>query len=384
MRGLPSPKASGFGPEPGCQITLRFLVGLLSCLWLVPVTFGSSQKEKTSDIQRATASITGNVNLIMAEGQANNLAGVTVKLSDSKTGSASQSTLADESGHFQFMQLAAGTYTLDISAEGFKKWVKTITLGQGQAAAEDVTLEINSVEQQIEVQGEGFEISTNSAEPAATLSNQELDTLPLAQQKFTDALPLTPGVIRTPEGKLNFNGQAENQGILLVNSTENVDPVTGSFAIPVPVDVIQSMSVHSTPDTAEFGGFSGALTQIETRPPFDAWDFKLHDFIPGIRGKSGQAQRSGSRDSTGEAQMGRKGCLPLFTRMARSLCAISSAARRVPPHHCVFICRVQMQSRLLVLLGLRQQGQRHDGRRGPALDRLAARQWLQGARVNGW
>jgi hypothetical protein len=290
MRGLPSPRASGFGPEPGCQITMRFLVGLLSCLWLVPVTFGSSQKEKNSDIQRATASITGNVNVIMAEGQANNLAGVTVKLSDSKTGSASQSTLADESGHFQFMQLAAGTYTLDISTEGFKKWVKTITLGQGQAAAEDVTLEINSVEQQIEVQGEGFEISTNRAEPAATLSNRELDTLPLAQQKFTDALPLTPGVIRTPEGKLNFNGQAENQGILLVNSTENVDPVTGSFAIPVPVDVIQSMSVHSTPDTAEFGGFSGALTQIETRPPFDAWDFKLHDFIPGIRGKSGHIE----------------------------------------------------------------------------------------------
>src|SRR3984893_2549808 len=156
MCGLRSPKASGFGADPGCQITLHFLVGLLSCLCLVPVTFGNSQKEKTSDIQRATASITGNVNVIMAEGQANNLAGVTVKLNDSKTGSASQSTLADESGHFQFMQLAAGTYTLEISAEGFKKWVKTITLGQGQAVAEDITLEINSVEQQIEVQGEGF------------------------------------------------------------------------------------------------------------------------------------------------------------------------------------------------------------------------------------
>jgi hypothetical protein len=223
----------------------------------------------------------------MGQGQVNNLAGVTVKLSHPNTGSALQSTLTDESGRFQFAQLAAGTYTLEVSAEGFKPWVKTIALGQGQAAVEDVTLEINSVEQQIEVRGESFEISTHSAETTATVSNRELDTLPLAQQKFTDALPLTPGVVRTPEGKLNFNGQAENQGILLVNSTENVDPVTGSFAIPVPVDVIQLMSVHSSPDTAEFGGFSGGLTQIETKPPFDAWNFKLHDFIPGIRGKSG-------------------------------------------------------------------------------------------------
>jgi len=180
--------------------------------------------------------------------------------------------------------------------------VKTIVLGQGQAAVEDVTLEISSVEQQIEVRGETFEISTHSAETTATVSNRELDTLPLAQQKFTDVLPLTPGVIRTPEGKLNFNGQAENQGILLVNSTETVDPVTGSFAIPVPVDVIQSLSVHSTPDTAEFGGFSGGLTQIETKPPFDAWNFKLHDFIPGIRGKSGHIE--GISDFTPRLEFG--------------------------------------------------------------------------------
>src|SRR5579872_1576174 len=286
----PSPVSEPGFPKGGCKLTLYFLVGVLSCVWLVPITLAHAQKEKTTEAQRATSSIAGNVNVITGGGQANNLAGITVKLSDPATGSALQSTLADESGRFQFTQLAAGTYRVDVNAEGFKPWVKTIALGQGQAVAEDVTLEINSIEEKIEVQGENFDISTNSAETTATLSNRELDTLPLAQQKFTDALPLTPSVIRTPEGKLNFNGQAENQGILLVNSTENVDPVTGSFAIPVPIDVIQSMSVHDTPDTAEFGGFSGGLTEIETKPPFDAWSFRLHDFIPGFRGKSGHLQ----------------------------------------------------------------------------------------------
>src|SRR5712671_8236909 len=282
---LPSLGETGFGLDPGCKMTLHCLVALLLCLWLVPAAFAYPQK--TTDAQRGTSSIVGSVAVNTGEGQVNNLAGITVKLIDPKTGSALQSTLADESGHFQFTQLVAGTYTLEVSAEGFKAWVKTITLGQGQATAEDVTLEINSVEEKIEVQAENIEISTHSAEATGTLSGQDLDTLPLAQQKFTEALPLTPGVIRTPEGKLNFNGQPENQGILLMNSTETVDPVTGSFAIPVPVDVIQSMSVHSAPDTAEYGGFSGGLTQIETVPPLDAWNFKLHDFIPGIRGKSG-------------------------------------------------------------------------------------------------
>jgi len=253
---LPSLREAGFGLNRGCKMTLRCQVALLLCLWLVPAAFAYPQK--TTDAQRGTSSIVGSVAVNTGEGRVNNLAGITVKLIDPKTGSVLQSALADESGHFQFTQLVPGTYTLEVSAEGFKAWVKTITLGQGQATAEDVTLEINSVEEKIEVQAENIEISTHSAEATGTLSGQDLDTLPLAQQKFTEALPLTPGVIRTPEGKLNFNGQPENQGILLMNSTETVDPVTGSFAIPVPVDVIQSMSVHTTPDTAEFGGFSGA------------------------------------------------------------------------------------------------------------------------------
>src|ERR1700676_1053393 len=183
-------------------------------------------------------------------------------------------------------QLGPGNYKLEVSAEGFKPWVKAITLQQSQVAVEDVALEINAVDEKIEVQAETFEILTNSAQATGTLNNRDLDVLPLAQQKFTDALPLTPGVVRTPEGRLNFNGQAENQGLLLMNSSEIVDPVTGSFAIPVPVDVIQSMSVHTYPDTAEYGGFSGGLTEIETQPPFDAWNYKLHDVTPSFRGKN--------------------------------------------------------------------------------------------------
>jgi len=269
------------------KIPLHFVAGLLSCLAFAGVTFGSQQNAKSTDPQVAASSIAGSVNAVTGEGQMSNLADVTVKLSDPSAQFTPQSALTDEAGHFQFTQLPAGTYTLEASVDGFKPRVKTITLRQHQAAVEVITLEISSVDQQIEVQAEKFEISTRSAEAAETLSERELNTLPLAQQKFTDALPLAPGVIRTPNGKLNFNGQAENQGILLVNSTETVDPVTGSFAIPVPIDVIQSMSVHNSPDTAEYGGFSGGLTQIETKPPFDSWKIKLHDFIPSLRGENG-------------------------------------------------------------------------------------------------
>jgi hypothetical protein len=262
-------------------------VVLLVCLSSAPDASGFPQRAKSNDPPGAAPSIAGTVNVVTGSGQVSNLSGVAVKLSGPSAGSTVQSTLTDENGHFQFTQLLPGTYSLEVSVEGFKPWTKTVALGPGQAAVEDPTVEINAVDEQIEVQGEDTQVSTVNAEVTATVNDRQLETLPIAQQKFTEALPLTPGVIRTHEGKLNFNGQAENQGILVVNSTETVDPVTGSFAISVPIDVIQSMSVHSSPDTAEYGGFSGGLTEIETKPPFDSRSFKLHDITPSFRGKNG-------------------------------------------------------------------------------------------------
>ena len=95
-----------------------------------------------------------------------------------------------------------------------------------------------------------------------------MESLPLAEQKFTAALPLVPGVVRTPDGKLNFKGQSENQGLLLVDSTENVDPVTGSFAIPIPIDSIESVSVYSAPDSAVMAAFREDSQELRPNLPF--------------------------------------------------------------------------------------------------------------------
>src|SRR5437879_1936014 len=81
--------------------------------------------------------------------------------------------------------------------------------------------------------------------------------------------------------------------------------------------------------------------------------------------------------------MGAEGCLPLLTRMVGSLYAFAHTTRGILSHQRISIRRVQMQSGLLVLLGLRQQSQRHDRRRGPAFYRLAARQWMPSTRLNG-
>lgn len=244
-------------------------------------------QQTVSEWDRGTASITGQVTAATGGDQTSDLAGIDVWLSGPATGAARRSVSSDENGRFQFKQLARGAYKLETSPEGFQPWVATVRLEDDQAVVQDIVLHINSEVQGIEVRGEAADISTESAEAGGALNAQHLDALPLAQQKFTDALALTPGVVQTHEGKLNFDGQTESEGILLINSTENVDPVTGSFSFGVPIDVVESMSVHDAPDSAEYGGFSGGLTRIETKAPSNAWNYRLHDFLPGFRGKNG-------------------------------------------------------------------------------------------------
>jgi hypothetical protein len=228
----------------------------------------------------------GRITVVSGDGASNAVVGATVKLTGPSAGTPPQSISTDAEGRYEFTHLAPGAYTLEASADGFKTWSAAITLGADQALVKDVVLQISSVNQQVEVQGEAVEIATQNVAITATVNTDQLESLPLPTQKFTEALSLIPGVVRTSTGKLNFKGQAESQGMLVVDSAENVDPVSGSFSIPIPVDIIQSMTVFSLPESSEYGGFTGGLTTIETRPPSGTWDYKLRDFIPAFRGKN--------------------------------------------------------------------------------------------------
>src|SRR5258707_5662418 len=89
------------------------------------------------------------------------------------------------------------------------------------------------------------------------------------------------------DGKLDFKGSDENQSLLLVNSARTTDPVTGSFAVPVPTDAVQSFNIYKTPYNAGLGSFTGGLVEVENKPPHDGVTYRLKRFIPSVPGKTG-------------------------------------------------------------------------------------------------
>jgi hypothetical protein len=237
-------------------------------LFVILICAGPAFAQQRGPVAQATAgSVTGKVTATTGQKTTDILAGITVKLTGTAPGSTSKTTVTDFKGSYEFTHLPPGEYNLEAIVAGFQPWTTAVTLEPAQAVTEDIALQISSVEERIEVQGEAVEVATQSVSATATVNDQQLEDLPLRTQKFTEALAMSPSVIRTQEGKLNFNGQAESQGMLLVDSAENVDPVSGSFAIPIPVNAIQNIQVFSTPDSSAYGGFSGGLTRIDIKPP---------------------------------------------------------------------------------------------------------------------
>ena len=218
------------------------------------------------------------------------IAGAVCTLTGRTLPEAGRPVTTGDRGRFEFTGLIPGTYRVTCAAVGYEPISKEdIVISQGEAPP---TLQIQLpseevVHQKIEVSAEGGKAETEASAQPGKLNQQELHSLPLVEQKFKAALPLIPGVVRTPDGRIAVKGAIENQGTLLVDSAETVDPVTGSFSIDVPLDAVESVDVFKSAYQVEYGRFSGGLTVLQTKAPSSTWVYELNDFVPTPRIKSG-------------------------------------------------------------------------------------------------
>ncbi len=257
------------------------VLSLLACLGL-------------ANLGTLAASGTGELKGRVLNEQKEPIAGASCNLSGPSLPARGLQVVAGQNGGFDFLGLLWADYTLTCAAMGYRPLSQTnlkLSPEQPVAEVEMVLPRAGVIRQQVEVQARPGAIPVQqTGAPPSTLVSQQLMTLPLAEMNFKAALPLVPGVVRLPNGKLNIKGEPETQGLLLVDSTEMVDPVTGSFSVQVPIDAIQSLQVYKSPYLAEYGGFSGGLTVIDTKPPSDQWHYELNDVIPDIFIEQGHIQ----------------------------------------------------------------------------------------------
>lgn len=257
-------------------------------MWVAAFIFALVLTPVLATAQIETGALRGTTAAKNPQGPPIPVGGVAIKLTANAPGLPPQTAYSNEKGEFELDDIPAGPYTLDATMEGFKPVTRKVAITAGQTLTEDIQMQLQELKQKIEVRESAPIVSTQGTSPAAqTLQTKQLLTIPVVRQEFKQELPVTPGVLQVQTGKLFIKGVPESQSMLLLDSAQAVDPVTGTYAIDVPIDAIQSLDVYKAPFEAQYGGFVGGMTNIELKAPPNQWQLGMHDLNPSVRGKEG-------------------------------------------------------------------------------------------------
>lgn len=196
-------------------------------------------------------------------------------------------TVTDGTGQVAFPDVPAGRYMLKASRPGFAN-ADSAPFDVRPGGTEQVLLEIHLTfaVPALEVRATSPTTPTMSVQPVSAsdmLSGSVLDIAPLQGDDFQSLLPLLPGVLRGPDGRLRAKGGQATQGALQISSTSLVDPSSGDFSLEVPGQSLESVEMLTNPFAAEHGRFSTSLVEIRTRRGTNDWKIESGNFVPRLR-----------------------------------------------------------------------------------------------------
>lgn len=217
------------------------------------------------------------------------VAGVTVSLrSEILSRDGQRQIISDEEGNYSFDDLIAGDYTVTVEQQGFERYEQRVSVQIAAAVDLNILLRPVAVSESVTVTGETDDVRRTESSLPSQITTPTLRDAPLINERFQDALPLLPGVVRAPDGSLAIKGARASQSGLLVSSLNATDPVTGNSAISLPLEAVDTIEVYANPYSAEFGRFTGAVTSIETRSGSNEFRYLATNFLarPRLRGGS--------------------------------------------------------------------------------------------------
>lgn len=257
---------------------LRAVMGLFCCL---------AASTPLAAAQSAQPVLTGSASATVTTlGGSVPIPGVAVSLHVVADGSQIAQTLTDNSGHVAFPDLPPGRYLMRAERAGFVTQESApfeVVAGGSADILLDVPLTFNPPPVQVVGAARPLLPSGPPVAMGDMLAGSVMDLAPLEGDDFQSLLPLLPGVVRGPDGRLRLKGGQPSQSALQVSSASLVDPSTGDFDLDLPGQSIDSVEVLTNPFAAEYGRFSSSLVQIRTRRGTNEWELKPGNLMPRFR-----------------------------------------------------------------------------------------------------
>jgi hypothetical protein len=187
-----------------------------------------------------------------------------------------RSLITDASGEFVAPDLLPGLYKVRAEAKGFKTYERqNIQLEVATDVRVDILLQPGDASETIIVTEEIPLLNTTSSTLGGTLTNEEINNLPLNGRNYENLLQLRPGVVRYPGGGFSTtstNGLRAEDNAYLIDGLFNSEPfsgqsiingsgIAGDSATILPIDSIQEFNVMENPP-AEYGWKPGAIVNV--------------------------------------------------------------------------------------------------------------------------
>ena len=217
------------------------------------------------------------------------VAGAKVTLVNEGT-NATREVQTSANGEYLFLEVPVGSYEVDVNQEGFKKSArKGIVLVLNEIATVDITLQVGSTIDTVQVTGAPPVIDTTSTQLGAVMTDQSVRELPLNTRSTYQMLQLQPGVQSqlgadlfygsSNSGVVSVNGGRGRSNNYMVNGGDGNDIFVNAPAIQPSPDAIEEFRVLTNTFDAEYGRNSGSVVNVVTKAGSNSVHGDFYEFF---------------------------------------------------------------------------------------------------------
>jgi hypothetical protein len=214
-----------------------------------------------------TGTITGRV----ADPTGATVANVQVKLAQVET-NFQFGAVTNSEGIYRIQSLQPGTYQITFEASGFKRVVqRNVSLHTGDVLPINVTLEVGSVNESIQVTAQSTLLETETSSTGTVTQGDTLYKMALFQRSITNSMALVPGLtVQTTGGTAGLsaytvNGQRNTGTAMFEDGMFGVDPLGSALAIIKPIEnSVEEVKMLTGTLPAEYGhSASGVISTVK-------------------------------------------------------------------------------------------------------------------------
>ena len=201
----------------------------------------------------------------LKDAQGGVLPGVSLTLRDADNG-VTRTAVSEGDGTYRFVGLLPGRYNLGAELSGFStSEIKDITITIGLELRRDITMALQGVEVSLTVNGKAPVIETTSTAVAAVVTQEQIDSLPIANRQPINLALLLPGTTmdtttaRRSQASVGAGGSSNVNNMYYVDGGLNMQYNVGQQFLEVPQSAIREFRVNVNQASAQYGAVGGVL-----------------------------------------------------------------------------------------------------------------------------